>query len=148
MSSRYDTHDAQDSLLKAYAALLASVKHMHELAHQEQWAELIEQRTHYVLLVDELKQLDASITLDATHSQQKADLLESILEHDVQMRQLLLERRDELGKLIGVSQRQRSLHRAYAPQQAPAGHSEAVGESEEMSAGMSKTSVRGRREWD
>lgn len=26
-------------------------------------------------------------------------------------------RRDELGKLIGVSQRQRDLHRAYAPQQ-------------------------------
>ncbi|XKH60317.1 flagellar protein FliT [Halomonas sediminis] len=126
MSSRYDT---QDALLKAYTALLASVKHMHELAHHEQWAELIEQRTHYVLLVEELQRLDASLTLDAVHSQQKADLLEGILEHDVQMRQLLLERRDELGKLIGVSQRQRSLHRAYAPQQAPVGYSEAVGET-------------------
>ncbi|CAM3983840.1 flagellar protein FliT [Vreelandella rituensis] len=140
MSSRRDTQDAQDALLKAYAALLASVKHMHELAHQEQWAELIEQRTHYVLLVDELQQLDASITLDSIHSQQKADLLESILEHDVQMRQLLVERRDELGKLIGVSQRQRSLHRAYAPQQAPVGHSEAVEAPEEIPAHLDKLS--------
>jgi flagellar protein FliT len=109
--------NAQQSLLASYAALLSSVEHMHELANAEQWAELIEQRTNYVVLVEQLRELDATVLLDAAAQQRKAELLESILEHDVDIRRRLVARRDELGKLIGVSQRQRDLHRAYAPQQ-------------------------------
>ena len=90
---------------------------MHELANAEQWAELIEQRTSYVVLVEQLRELDATVLLDPAAQQRKAELLESILEHDVDIRRRLVARRDELGKLIGVSQRQRDLHRAYAPQQ-------------------------------
>ena len=81
--------NAQQTLLASYEGLLSSVEYMHELANAEQWAELIEQRTSYVVLVEQLRELDATVLLDP----------------------------DELGKLIGVSQRQRDLHRAYAPQQ-------------------------------
>ncbi|MGQ7262335.1 flagellar protein FliT [Vreelandella sp. V005] len=109
--------NAQQSLLASYEALLSSVEHMHELANAEKWADLIEQRTNYVVLVEQLRELDATVLLDAAAQQRKAELLESILEHDVDIRRRLVARRDELGKLIGVSQRQRDLHRAYAPQQ-------------------------------
>lgn len=108
---------AQQVLLDSYATLLASVEHMHELANTEQWAELIDQRTNYVVQVEKLRELDASVVLDTEGQQRKAELLESILEHDVDIRRRLVARRDELGKLIGVTQRQRDLHRAYAPQQ-------------------------------
>ncbi|MYL24643.1 flagellar protein FliT [Halomonas alkaliantarctica] len=124
MSASNPRHDpvTPQALLDAYAALLDSAAHMHELANAEEWASLIEQRTHYVMLVDKLRQLDAAVTLDERMQQRKAELLEAILEHDVEIRRQLVARRDELGKLIGVSQSQRRLHRAYAPQQ---GNSEA-----------------------
>lgn len=119
MSATTMAHDdAQQTLIDTYAALLESVTHMHQLADNDQWADLIEQRTHYVLLVDKLRELDAAVTLEPSAQQQKAELLEAILEQDVEIRRQLIARRDELGRLINVSQRQRSLHRAYAPQQA------------------------------
>lgn len=111
---------SQQALLASYETLLSRVEHMHELANAEQWAELIDQRTSYVVLVEQLRELDATVVLDVPAQQRKAELLESILEHDVDIRRRLLARRDELGKLIGVTQRQRDLHRAYAPQQGAA----------------------------
>ncbi|MBL1270106.1 MAG: flagellar protein FliT [Halomonas sp.] len=109
--------NAQYTLLTNYEMLLSRVEHMHELANGEQWAELIDQRTSYVMLVNQLRELDTTVVLDAASQQRKAELLERILEHDVEIRRRLVARRDELGKLIEVSQRQRDLHRAYAPQQ-------------------------------
>lgn len=119
MSASMSARDknAQQALLSSYETLLSRVEHMHELANSEQWAELIDHRTNYVMLVDQLRELDATVVLDAAAQQRKAELLERILEHDVEIRRRLVARRDELGKLIGVSQRQRDLHRAYAPQQ-------------------------------
>jgi flagellar protein FliT len=109
----------QQTLLDAYVTLLSSASHMHELASAEQWPELIEQRTEYVMLVDKLRHLDTEVSLNADGQQRKAELLERILEHDVEVRRQLLAKRDELGKLIDVSQRERRLHRTYGPQQGP-----------------------------
>ena len=119
MSAFTSAHDksAQQALLTSYETLLSRVEYMHQLANAEQWAELIDQRTSYVLLVDQLRELDATVSLDSAALQRKAELLERILEHDVDIRRRLVVRRDELGRLIEVSQRQRDLHRAYAPQQ-------------------------------
>tara|TARA_B100000745_G_scaffold300244_1_gene253497 strand:- start:2802 stop:3224 length:423 start_codon:yes stop_codon:yes gene_type:complete len=108
---------SQQTLLDAYEKLLVRVNDMHEFADAEQWAELIEQRSNYVMLVEELRELDAHVMLDAAGKQRKTELIEHILEHDVEIRRRLVARRDELGRLIGVTQRQRDLHRAYAPQQ-------------------------------
>ncbi|MCS2610253.1 flagellar protein FliT [Halomonas dongshanensis] len=127
MSTSVSPQEAtQTTLLATYAELLESVSHMLALAQDEQWAELIDQRSRYVALVEEVKALDAAVALDAVGRQRKADLLERILEHDVAIRRQLVARREELGKLIGVSQRQRDLHRAYAPQQ---GSDEAIEDS-------------------
>ncbi|MFG6665508.1 flagellar protein FliT [Halomonas sp. HNIBRBA4712] len=109
--------DNQQILLETYGELLSRAAQMQSLASTEQWPELIEQRTHYVVLVDKLRELDERVELDDAGKAQKADLLERILEHDVEIRRRLVTRRDELGKLIGVSRKQRDLHRAYAPQQ-------------------------------
>ncbi|SJN13674.1 Flagellar biosynthesis protein FliT [Halomonas citrativorans] len=118
MAASINAHDhAPHVLLDAYEGLLVHVTQMHELVSAEQWVELIEQRTHYVLLVEEVRKLDSVVVLDDPAKQRKAELLERILEYDVEIRRRLMARRDELGKLIGVSQRQRDLHRAYAPQQ-------------------------------
>lgn len=118
MTASETAHDSsQQALIDAYERLLTSVRYMHELAGQEQWAELIEQRSNYVLLVEKLRELDSLVLLDADGKQRKSELLEHILEHDVDIRRRLVARRDELGKLISVTQRQRNLHRAYAPQQ-------------------------------
>lgn len=122
MSAPTSAHDedAQRALLRRYETLLSLVEEMHDLAKAEQWAELIDQRTKYVVLVEQLRELDTTAALDKPAQQRKAELLESILEHDVEIRRRLLARRDELGKLIGVTQRQRDLNRAYAPQQGSA----------------------------
>ena len=56
---------SQQTLLDAYEKLLVRVNDMHEFADAEQWAELIEQRSNYVMLVEELRELDAHVTLDA-----------------------------------------------------------------------------------
>lgn len=117
MGSEAVHETTQQALLDAYVTLLARASYMSELASAEQWPELIEQRTYYVTLVEELRKLDKDVVLDNAAKARKAELLESILEHDVEIRRRLVARRDELGKLIGVSQRQRDLHRAYAPQQ-------------------------------
>ncbi|WP_447927616.1 flagellar protein FliT [Vreelandella sp. EE27] len=121
--SAFDTAhaDTQQALLDTYSELLSRAAHMQSLASNEQWAELIEQRTHYVVLVDKLRGLDERVALDASGRTLKAELLERILEHDVDIRRRLVTRRDELGKLIGASQKQRDLHRAYAPQQGVTG---------------------------
>ncbi|PRY64584.1 flagellar protein FliT [Vreelandella songnenensis] len=118
MAASVNAHnDTQKVLIDAYEALLVHVTQMHELVNAEQWEDLIKQRTHYVMLVERLRGLDSTVLLDEAGRQRKAALLEDILEYDAEIRRRLVARRDELGKLIGVSQRQRDLHRAYAPQQ-------------------------------
>lgn len=118
MKSSTSAHEpmTQQSLLDAYVTLLDSAAHMHKLASAEQWAELIEQRTQYVMLVDKLRHLDARVALNADGEKHKAELLEHILEHDVEVRRQLVARREELSQLINVSERERRLHRAYGPQ--------------------------------
>ena len=81
---------SQQALLDAYSKLLVRVHHMHELANAEQWAELIEQRSNYVVLVEELRELDVTVVLDAQGKQRKSELLEQILEHDVEIRRRLV----------------------------------------------------------
>lgn len=127
MAASINTHNSTpQALIEAYEGLLVHVTQMHELASAEQWVELIEQRTYYVKRVETLRELDSTVILDGPAKLRKAELLERILGFDVEIRRRLVARRDELGKLIGVSQRQRDLHRAYAPQQgvAEAHHSD------------------------
>jgi len=103
----------QLALLEKYKTLLSRTQRMLALARDADWAALIDQESHYVVQVEQLIQLDAELQLDTDGRDRKARLLEQILENDLEIRQHLMERREELGNLIGATQRQRNLRRTY-----------------------------------
>lgn len=104
---------SQQALVEGYETLLARTRLMLESAHDANWPALIDQEGGYVMQVERLARLDAELQLDEDHQARKAQLLEQILENDLEIRERLIERRDELGELIGTTQRQRNLRRAY-----------------------------------
>ncbi|MBE0488992.1 MAG: flagellar protein FliT [Halomonas sp.] len=110
----------QNALLSAYESLLANSTQMLASVRSADWDSLVEQELQYVVQVDRLKRLDAEQPLEGQCADRKAALLESILEQNLEIRQRLIERREELRQLIGSSRRQLALSRAYGPQQGEA----------------------------
>ena len=101
------------AIVDGYEILLAYTRFMLDSARDGDWATLIEQERDYVLQVERLAGLDAELELDGEQRDRKAELLEAILENDLEIRQRLVERRDELSTQIGNAQRQQSVQRAY-----------------------------------
>ncbi len=101
------------ALVEAYEALLAQTDRMLEAARGAEWASLVDQEADYVLQVERVQRLDAEVALAPEARERKSALLERILENDLEIRRRLIERRDELGELIGTTRRQRNLRRAY-----------------------------------
>lgn len=110
--------DAQQVLIAAYEALLSRSSRMLDSARAADWETLVDQETEYVVQVEHLGRLDAELPLDDERVARKAELLERILDQDLEIRQRLIERRDELDRLIGSSRQQLALSRTYGPQQA------------------------------
>lgn len=104
---------SQQAVVEEYEALLSRTRLMLDSARDANWSALIDQESTYIKHVDQLKKLEAGRFLDDEHRERKAKLLEGILENDLEIRERLVERREELGKLIGTSQRQRNLRHAY-----------------------------------
>ncbi|SFT56253.1 flagellar protein FliT [Halomonas saccharevitans] len=104
---------SQQALVDQYEALRSRTRHMLASAREADWPRLIDQQESYLVQVEQLATLEAECPLDATHRARKATLLEEILENDLEIRGRLVERRDELGELIGTAQRQRKLQHAY-----------------------------------
>ena len=103
----------QRALVEHYEALRSRTRQMLASARDADWPTLIDQQEDYLIQVERLATLEAERQLDAANRAHKATLLEEILENDLEIRTRLIERRDELGELIGAAQRQRKLHRAY-----------------------------------
>lgn len=104
------------AVLDGYAQLRRQVAIMLELARAGEWDDLIQRQSGYLQLADRLRQLDKEAQLNQAEVQLKANLLEAILADDLAIREQLLERRNELGQLMGASRRQRDLHRSYGKQ--------------------------------
>ncbi|MDT8893199.1 flagellar protein FliT [Halomonas sp. I1] len=104
---------SSDAVLDAYTRLLTRSESMLESALAADWEALVDQETEYVQQVERLSTLDAGVSLDGEEQRHKAELLERILANDLEIRRHLIQRRDELGELIGVSRRQRDLQRTY-----------------------------------
>lgn len=102
-----------ERLLASYASLLARSSRMLACMHERDWFSLVEEQSCYVIEVDSLAKAEGSLRLSNEECERKAELLERILEQDMEIRRGLLERREELQKLIGVSQRKRDLARSY-----------------------------------
>ncbi|MFO8044611.1 MAG: flagellar protein FliT [Halomonas sp.] len=109
--------DRQELLLAAYESLLNASQRMLASARAADWDALVEQESEYLVRVERIRRMDAQLSLDDKAATRKAALLEGILEQDMEIRQRLVERRDELGRMIGNSRRQQALSRAYGPQQ-------------------------------
>ncbi|ATJ84640.1 flagellar protein FliT [Halomonas beimenensis] len=113
MSARQEETQGAAEIIAGYEALLAISEAMLAAARDADWPTLVEQETDYVRRVERLSRLDAEHPLDEHRQRRKAELLERILDNDLEVRQRLIRRRDELGELIGTSRRQRDLQRAY-----------------------------------
>ncbi len=107
----------QDVLLGAYESLLERSTTMLASVRAADWDALVDQEAQYVVQVERLGRLDAEQPLDDRRAARKAALLERILEQDLEIRRRLIERRDELDRLIGSSRKQLALSRTYGPQQ-------------------------------
>jgi len=112
-----DDSTRQGVLVGAYESLLERSTRMLATVRAADWDGLVDQETQYVVQVERLRRLDAEQPLDDHHAALKAALLERILEQDLEIRQRLIARRDELDRLIGSSRKQLALSRAYGPQQ-------------------------------
>lgn len=109
--------DRQELLLAAYESLLNASQSMLATARAADWGALVEQESDYLVRVERIRRMDAQQRLDDAAASRKAALLERILEQDMEIRRRLVERRDELGRMIGSSRRQQALSRAYGSQQ-------------------------------
>lgn len=105
-----------EGLLAAYADLLARSSRMLACMQRQDWFSLVEEQSSYVIEVESLSRAELKLSLSDAQRERKATLLERILEQDIEIRRGLLERREELQKLIGVSQRKRDLVRSYGVQ--------------------------------
>ncbi|GHA84510.1 flagellar protein FliT [Modicisalibacter luteus] len=104
---------AANEVLAGYEKLLQRSARMLAWARQGEWAQLVQEESVYVVAVENLKRLEAECMLDSASMQRKADLLERILEQDVEVRQCLEARRDELSGLIGETRRRHDMSRSY-----------------------------------
>lgn len=109
---------AEDVLL-VYESLLAATQSMLGLAREGAWDALLDGESDYLVEVEALARMEAAVKLDESQQARKAELLEGVLHNDLQIRKLLINRRDELGEKISVNQRKRDLNRAYRPVKDP-----------------------------
>ncbi|ASK34786.1 flagellar protein [Alcanivorax sp. N3-2A] len=109
-------------VLGTYEQLLACSTRMLGLVRRQDWEALIGEETDYLSVVSGLAELEQNIVLSKPQQDRKADLLERILEQDMEIRQGLMARRDELSRLMDVSRRRRDLGRSYGRVEASERH--------------------------
>ncbi|GAB3460179.1 hypothetical protein GCM10027398_01150 [Azotobacter salinestris] len=107
--------DRGRQLIESYELLLQQSKSMLELARRGDWTALLEEKSCGLIDAERLRQLEAEVSLGHREQLRKIELLEQILALDAEIRTHLLTRRDELGRLILNSRRQRELNRTYRP---------------------------------
>ncbi|AMX03160.1 flagellar protein FliT [Microbulbifer thermotolerans] len=100
-------------LLAAYESLLARSTRMLACVREHNWFELVEEQSCYVVEVELISKAESAIKLSEAEKEHKAKLLEKILEQDMEIRQRLIERRNQLQKQMGTAQRRRDLARSY-----------------------------------
>lgn len=105
---------SQASVIESYRQLLLQSQRMLEFARLGDWPNLVLEKSRYVVALEEVARCERQLGVEGGDRLRRASLLEQILEMEVEIRGCLLARRDELGRLIGVSRRQLELNRTYA----------------------------------
>lgn len=104
---------SQESVIQAYRQLEAQASRMAAMAKQADWEALVNEEERYTGAVANLADMEEGVTLDEHENEAKYTLLENILDHDLNVRSRLIERREELSQLMAVSRRESALGRAY-----------------------------------
>lgn len=104
------------AVAEAYDRLLELTYLMLEKAQQQEWEDLIAHETEYVLQSQHVASLDAGVATSEVIRDHKEKQLEKILATNLEVRDLLKARHEELRGLIGSAQRQKSLSRTYGTQ--------------------------------
>lgn len=110
----------QSGVIDSYQHLLQQSQRMLEFARQGDWSSLVLEKSRYLVELENVTQCERRLGVEGGDRARRACLLEQILELEVEIRSCLLARRDELGRLIGVSRRQLEVGRAYRAE-APVG---------------------------
>lgn len=100
-------------VVRQYEELLALSDQMIAEADAEDWEQLIADQVTYVSQVEALRAVEADITLSDTQAKAKFAALRRILEQDRDIRERLLNRREQLGRLLSQAGNQRKVARAY-----------------------------------
>lgn len=100
-------------LIASYEGLLIRCQQMLVCASTDNWEELIEEESRYVVEIEALAISAASITLEETLQERRMDLLERILETSLEIQHYLVLRRDALGNIIDNALRKRHLDHSY-----------------------------------
>lgn len=87
-------------LTDAYDLLLQQVQRMQQLAAAGDWAELIQEASGYVINIEALKRHEVNIIENEHERQRRRDLIARIIKIDHEIRDALMARRDELGRLL------------------------------------------------
>ncbi|MCX2780133.1 flagellar protein FliT [Microbulbifer thermotolerans] len=105
--------NSSERLLAAYESLLARSTRMLACVREHDWFELVEEQSCYVVEVEFIAKAEGAIDLNEAEKEHKAELLEKILRQDLEIRQRLFKRKEELQKQMSVAQCKRDLARSY-----------------------------------
>ncbi|MDT8398939.1 MAG: flagellar protein FliT [Pseudomonadales bacterium] len=89
-----------EEFIACYESLLERSARMIKLARAGDWPVLIEEESQYIVESERLGRLETDAELSEGMQVRKATLLEGIFENDLEIRQCLVARRDELNKLL------------------------------------------------
>ncbi|HET7267177.1 MAG TPA: flagellar protein FliT [Oleiagrimonas sp.] len=115
-------------LMAAYRQLQSCTARMVQLAHEQDWEALIQQEEQYVTAVQHIADLEGEEPLDEVQAREKHDLLEGIMADSQDTHRRLLERREELSRLIAQSRQEQEAERSYASVTDLDEHARRVGE--------------------
>lgn len=87
-------------LINAYELIFQQLQRMQQLAVAGDWAELIQEASGYVLNIEVLQRNEINVTESEAEKQRRRDLLALIIKLDKEIRDVLIARRDELGRLL------------------------------------------------
>lgn len=100
-------------VIDAYRDLERTASRMLALAREGDWDAMIGEGEQYVTAAAALAKLEEDCDLNEREHRAKHDILERTLGYDLEIRGHLLEHREELGRLMAVSRRERAVAGAY-----------------------------------
>lgn len=100
-------------VIDAYRDLEKTASRMVALARAGDWDAVVGAGEQYVTAAATLARLEEDCDLDELENRAKYDILERTLGYDLEIRTHLLEHREELGRLMALSRRERAVAGAY-----------------------------------